>query len=350
MSFMKVLIAPYSGENPYQENLKRSLENEGVLVVVTSGRPFDTFKNLWRSGLPDVLHLHWLAPFITTKYLSVSIIRTLMTTIALLIAKILNIRIIWTVHEILDHNRYHPNYELFIKRVFVKTFIDEMIVHTESAKRDVRDCLGVSRGNLLNVIPHGHFIDNYPNTIDQATARDQLKLSEQSVVFLYFGLIREYKDVPRLIKSYKEIETKESHLLIVGKPESVDVLDTIRTLASGVADVSLELDFISDEQIQLYMNAADAVVLPYKFIGTSGSAILAMSFSKALIVPKIGDLRDVVNQDGCIYYDPLDNNGLKEALSTATERDLKEMGEANYSIVREYDWNEIGRETLAVYT
>jgi len=54
--------------------------------------------------------------------------------------------------------------------------------------------------------------------------------------------------------------------------------------------IKVFLDFIPDNDIQIYMNAADIIVLPYLDILNSGVAILAMSFGKPVIAPRTGSI------------------------------------------------------------
>ncbi len=52
--------------------------------------------------------------------------------------------------------------------------------------------------------------------------------------------------------------------------------------------------YVPDDRLDLFLNAADRVVLPYTEILTSGAAILAMSFGRPIIAPDRGALRDHV--------------------------------------------------------
>ena len=66
--------------------------------------------------------------------------------------------------------------------------------------------------------------------------------------------------------------------------------------------------------MQMYLRAADAVVLPYKDVLTSGSAILAMTFGQPVIAPAIGCLPESLGAEGTILYDPSTPDGLERAL------------------------------------
>ena len=50
-----------------------------------------------------------------------------------------------------------------------------------------------------------------------------------------------------------------------------------------------------DSEIEIYLNAADVAVFPFKQITNSGSAILAKSFYKPTICIDRGNIKDYVN-------------------------------------------------------
>ena len=55
------------------------------------------------------------------------------------------------------------------------------------------------------------------------------------------------------------------------------------------------------------MNASDVVVLPFRDILTSDSAILAMSFGKPVITPAIGCTLDILKDSRNFPYNPSNN-------------------------------------------
>jgi glycosyltransferase involved in cell wall biosynthesis len=108
--------------------------------------------------------------------------------------------------------------------------------------------------------------------------------------------------------------------------------------------------FIPDKDVQLYMNAADAVVLPFQDVLTSGSALLAMSFGKALILPRRGSLTEIVDNQGGLFYDPKEKAGMYKALQQALTADFSTMGKHNYEEVKRFSWDKIAQKTYEVYS
>ena len=96
-------------------------------------------------------------------------------------------------------------------------------------------------------------------------------------------------------------------------------------------------------------NSSDVVVLPFREILTSGSTLLAMSFGRPVVVPRMGGLVDVVS-NGCGFtYDPELTDGLSIALHKCVECDLEEMGKVAFNEVSAYSWSNFTNETLMAY-
>ncbi|WP_242482112.1 glycosyltransferase, partial [Trichormus variabilis] len=53
--------------------------------------------------------------------------------------------------------------------------------------------------------------------------------------------------------------------------------------------------FVPSEKLQIYLNACDVVVFPYRDILTSGAVMLAMSFGRACIAPRKGCIAEVLD-------------------------------------------------------
>jgi glycosyltransferase involved in cell wall biosynthesis len=227
--------------------------------------------------------------------------------------------------------------------------VDAAIVHSSGAADAVTCAFRCDRARL-RIVPHGHYIDWYPNTISKAAAREALGIPGDHLVFLYFGAIRKYKQVPALVKAFREFNVAKSTLLICGSPSYDARVDALGPLNCEGSSVVTKLGFIEDRDVQLYFNASDAVVLPIGEALTSGSVFLAMSFGRAVITPQIAPMTAALPDSGAIFYAPGVPGALTEALERAPSSDLVSMGQRNLEHVRcNNDWGTIGRQTREVY-
>ncbi|MCD6460335.1 hypothetical protein J7L67_06675 [bacterium] len=97
------------------------------------------------------------------------------------------------------------------------------------------------------------------------------------------------------------------------------------------------------------MNCADFVVLPFRKIFTSGSVMLALSFSKPVIVPAIGPITELLGKTKNILYNVSKENSLLDALTKAIGKDAQSIGKKNYKLIKHLSWDYIAEKTDNVY-
>ena len=350
---MRIIILPTAGKaNPYQVELARALESCGAMVVVTDAKgrfPLLRAVRAWHK--PNIIHLHWTHSFIVANTRMKTIAKGIRFLVELALLKAKRIKVIWTVHNLLEHEKRHPFLELFFTRLAVRLY-DHIIVHCCSAREAVMKTYHLPHWfrNKITVIPHPNYIGSYENSISQAEARQRLGLAEKEIVFLYIGQIRPYKGVPYLLDVFLKFNVPRVRLVVAGKPSSNQLQREIERKAKQDPRVLLRLEFIPAEELQVYLNAADVVVLPYKDILTSGAAVLAMSFGKPVIAPKLGCVAELIEEGvGGFLYDPEDEDGLLDAMRKAITANLRALGEYNLQKARELDWLRAAKATLEVY-
>jgi glycosyltransferase involved in cell wall biosynthesis len=240
--------------------------------------------------------------------------------------------------------------ELLIRRL-VGRIVHALIAHTKAAKDDIVETLRVKDHEKIFVIPHGNYIGCYKNEIDGVEARRQLGIADSKIVMLFFGVIDPYKGTEELIEAFKALEPEGVHLLVVGRCSEDELAQSITGRIQGRGNITFVGEFVADDKIQVFMNASDVVVLPYRTMLTSGAAILATSFGKACVAPGLGFFREVLDNTGTIFYQPNSDGGLLGALRTAVERssDLREMGEHNKKRSGRWDWHTVAAMTVDVY-
>ena len=114
--------------------------------------------------------------------------------------------------------------------------------------------------------------------------------------------------------------------------------------------MSAHIKFIPDEEVQVFFHAADVVILPYRAVLTSGSAILAISFGKPVVAPALGLITDLIRdgEDG-LLYDPDEPGGLLRAMRRFLDLDARartRMGAAARATAARLSW---GKASGALY-
>jgi glycosyltransferase involved in cell wall biosynthesis len=203
----------------------------------------------------------------------------------------------------------------------------------------------------VRVVPHGNFIDVYPNDLTRTQARAQLGLDADAFVYLFFGNARGYKSIETLIDAFANLPSHDAVLGLMLRSAFDPAYG--QELAARAADSSRVRvwisDFFSIDEFQLYLNSADVVVLPFSEVLTSGSAITALGFGRPLIVPALGCLPELVDDTVGIAYDPAAPEALLQAMEAIRQRDLAVVGAAARARAESLDWDGIAIRIAAAY-
>ncbi len=332
----------WSSFNPYQKLLYDAVSGLGVQCRGRQGSDF-TFSWIIRNCTNvKFIHLHWLFAIYDSRNKGLDNRKALFFYLKLVLAKALGYRIFWTVHNFMSHE---PTNAMLEKRVrmFVAKKADAVIAHCDYARKTIQEHWGVPE-QKIRVIPHGSYLGHYPNEVSRRAAREKLGFKDDCFTFLFFGAIRDYKGVKPLINSFREVEAvnPDINLVIAGKPFNKKIEAETLRLAQG-ENIKCFLKHIPDEDVQYYFNAADAVVLPYQNILTSGAAILALSFGKKVVAPKKGCLPELISGDAGILYEA--DGGLKDAMCQAAKNaDPEGCNKKAFEIADSLRWEKLARE------
>ena len=352
---LKVSYAPQrKSTNPYQNLLEGHLSILGAQLQGVDVYEF-FLPAATRKFNPDVIHLHWLDTFIDAKNISKSFLKLLGFIFGLIVLKIQGTKIVWTVHNLKNHES-HPNRLRFLFECIcglaVAKLCHAIISHSEFASFQISSRFNLSGKRKIFIVPHGNYIGYYENSVTQTDARYTLGIPLKTFVYLFLGHIRPYKGVLELIQAFTQLDTTHSvHLVIAGEPLTKEIAEEIFEETSHHTNVLLNLHSVPDDKIQFYMNACDVVVFPYLDILTSGAMILAMSFGKACIAPRLGCIAETLDNNGSFLYEPTDENGLLKSLIDAKKnRSLAvKMGQHNLRVIEKNDWNLVALKTYDVY-
>lgn len=348
---MDVFAAHYSPPSQYLEQWSAGLREEGLDVVLGTGRLSATIRTFLREGLPEVIHIHWLAAFLVSDSRVATLLKSVATVVGLVLAKAMGVNVVWTVHDQYEHRRRHPEIERSVKRALVRYVFDAVITHTDASRdRIVRTYnLDGEAEERFHVVPHGHYLNRYEDDIGRDEARDKLGIDRDAFVYGYFGLVRPYKQVPELIRAFGERDRDDERLLVVGNAYIESLQREVEDLSRKTSGTHSVLEFVPDDAVQRYLRAMDVLVLPYRDITTSGTAILGMCFGRPVIAPGIGCLPEVLAEQQQLLYPLHGPAGLQAALDNARDADLEAIGERNRERVARNGWGGIAEETVSIY-
>jgi glycosyltransferase involved in cell wall biosynthesis len=129
-----------------------------------------------------------------------------------------------------------------------------------------------SRGRTERIVTHGaHFTTGV--TAGKSEARARLGLPSEDALLLCIGFISPHKDYERVIRAMESAPDRVLHIVgarINEYPAVVAYLDRLRGLVARTPNVHLHEGFVEDEEFDLWIRAADAVVIPYRVASSSG--------------------------------------------------------------------------------
>jgi beta-1,4-mannosyltransferase len=340
---MRVHLLSQWALNPYQKLLGQYLRARGLEVFEQAPA-----RVAFRGAMAgDVVHLQNVRQFLTAAGTIRSLVRCASVGMHLVMSRLRGVRIVWTAHDLGHLSGRHPRLDRAMTFLLSRT-AHAVIVHSAAAAAALGSA-GSRPG--IHVVPHGSYAGHYADTISREAARARLGLREGDLAFLFFGWVRRYKGVLELVRTFRSIPAAGSRLLIAGAAPDVGYGRDIETAAAGDPRILLHLGAVPDDDVQVYMNASDAVVFPYDRVLTSGAIALAKSFGKACIVAGHGGLTGDVGSDGAFFYDPAHPLALRDALEGAATRidQLREMGVRNREAARRWTWDHVADATLEVY-
>lgn len=332
--------------NPYNWLLFTHLTAHDPRITVAEFRPRQLVQARW-----DVWHMHWPEKFLRIARRAEMLAKVGTLAALIRLAKRQGTRLVWTVHNLASHERLYPRVEEWL-RSWVVDQIDGVIALSESSAEAARQRFPRLRHLPLAVIPHGHYIDVYPNRVDRSAARAVLRLAPEHRVLLFVGQVRRYKNVTRLIECFRALPDPRLRLVVAGLPNDAALAAEVCAAASADDRVQTHLALIPDDRLQVFLNAADLVVLPYTEILNSGSAMLALSFHRPLLVPErgsMGELRQRFGAPWVMTYDgALTAETLHSALGTL-DRVPADEAALERRLRQEVGWERIAAETVAFY-
>ena len=346
------MLPDYRRDNPYQKLLVDALAKLHVGVRFPRGyrRGLPLFRETWAQRT-DVLHLHWLTPYIRGKGAVAQAVYSVKLWLDLLLVRLSGVKVVWTIHNRLSHEAKFPQQERLLQRALAR-LVHARIVHSASAAELLGGDLSLEP-NRFTVIPHGHYRDAYGAPVPAAEAKQRLGLSASSRIFLYFGMIRSYKGVDDLIRVWKQIQTTpDDFLMIAGYTADKEYVRKLDSLATACSSIRLDIRSVPNSELPVLFGAADVVVLPFRQVLTSGSMLLAMSYSRPVIAPRFRELAETLQEAGALLYDAgATNAGLQKSLEAVLSRavNIDSLSLETRKRCDNLDWSHIAKSTRACY-
>jgi beta-1,4-mannosyltransferase len=326
--------------NPYNWLLYTRLREQGVVVDEYS-------RAALLRGDHDVWHLHWPEARLNVPSKRVALQRMVEQQLLIEWARRRGTKIVWTIHNLHTHEGRHPWLERLLWRALIPR-LDGHISLSAAGQAAAVERFPRLAGVPGFVVPHGHYRDVYPNTVPRADARARLGIPGADVVLGFLGKIRAYKGVSTLLSAFRSLTDPHARLLVAGSVAPPETPASLAAAIGGDPRVHLHAGFVPESEVQLHLNASDLAVLPFHQILNSGSALLALSFDRPVLVPEMGamaELQATVGRDWVrTYRGELTAGHLADAI-----RWVRETPRAGRAPLDPLGWDGIARRTAEAY-
>jgi glycosyltransferase involved in cell wall biosynthesis len=384
---LRVAVLTGGGDKPYAFGLVTELMRLKLRVDVIAGNELDlpefrnqpgvSFLNLRGDQRPDagllqkvlrvlIYYLKLIRYAATSKadvfhILWNNKIQTFDRTLLMAYYKALGKRVVLTVHNVNAGKR--DGNDGWLNRLTLRIqyhLADHLFVHTDKMKQELWQDFQVP-ATRVSEIPFG-INNSVPATdLTPAGARQKLGIGVSERVILFFGNIAPYKGLEYLVTAFWKLVTKESgfRLVIAGRPKDCDAYwaPLHSSLQEGIrkGEIVLKLEYVPDEETEIYFKASDVLVLPYTHIYQSGVLFLGHSFGLPVLASDVGSLKDdIVPGETGLIFRPGDADDLlrclKEYFGSGLYRDLdRKRIEIREAVTKQHSWELVGQMTLAVY-
>lgn len=157
---------------------------------------------------------------------------------------------------------------------------------------------------------------------------------------LAFGKWGTYKTVDVLVDAYVELlgrghENLRLTLAGTDSPNSAGYMDSVAARYADVPDLEFS-GYVAEEDVESLFSSAAVVAFPYtSTTGSSGVLHQAGEFGRAATLPRIGDLIDIIEEEGFqgTYFEPNSATSLADALAEVLDDpELRErLGRKNFA-------------------
>ncbi|MEN7536254.1 glycosyltransferase [Aurantiacibacter flavus] len=215
----------------------------------------------------------------------------------LLLRKTHGLKLVWVAHNVAPHDG--ADSRSVLRSMFLGA-LDGIIYLSQRSRDLVRERYDVPRHVIEQLTVHG----SYPGSSTPFLPPEPgMPVSIASV-----GLVRPYKNLEELVEAARALDPAKVDVRIAGKRHDAGYAAELESMAGpgGAIRFDLRDTLLSEAEMEAAIDAAHGVVLPYRNILNSGSAIHALSRGRPVLVPALGsmpELAQLVGEDWVRLYD-----------------------------------------------
>lgn len=266
--------------NPYTDDFISSVKKEVIVVNEQDGSNTGLFNLIKYIFKIDYIFLNWIENLPERKG---GALQTKFLYFIFYLSRILNIRIIWTMHNKLSHSKDHYDQKERIFR-FVLKHSDQVITHS-NAGRSFGDTIVAGSSSRIKYMPH--------------PVKDR-RLKEgagKKYDILIWGTIAPYKGIDKFLDFLHQENLQDKYrILIVGKINSPEYEESLKGFSSEM--IEIQNKFIEDELLQELIAQSRIVLFTYSMDSILSSGVLmdSLGYGARIIGPHVGAFADLAEE------------------------------------------------------
>jgi len=204
------------------------------------------------------------------------------------------------------------------------------------------DTVALTIGKYVDVIKDKYKADNViqvPHGSFETPPEPNFDLPEGPKKIMTFGKFGTYKKVDILIEAVEKLRERtnqELEIVIAGtdSPNTPGYLAGVMKKYDHVRNLTFT-GYVEEEDVPVIFGESTLVAFPYtSTTGSSGVLHQAGSYGKAVVMPNLGDLALLVEEEGYVgeFFEPGNVDSLADSMEKIIENDLhrRTIGEVNY--------------------
>ncbi len=303
---MRILFACPNNLNTFIRNSIFAIENHSQFPVdpIALGK-----ERFWNPGEDyDIVNLHWPeSMFVDWWYLDEDRVHRLCSQIDVWRRR--GARVCMTRHNIKPH--IQKSSIDFMKPILARL---DGLIHLGQASMDEFE-VRYRREPWLNslqqtVVPHPGYFD-LENQVTRQQARLSLELKQDANVVLVFGTVRSRQEIAFIKRVFRQVQLPNKVLVVPRWYRSYTKLAQLGRMFHVFHDgvprgtaFHIGFDFVPEEKIQHYLNAADVLLVPRvtRDCLNSGVVPLALTFGRVAVGPNVGVAGEMLRESGNPTY------------------------------------------------
>lgn len=324
----------------------------GCRVSVKECWEFNSYKNLFtvnkalNQTKPDVVLFN--LQFMKFGDKKVPAALGLMLPLVCRLKKIPNIVLLHNILEEVDLGKAGFTSNKLLQNVynFIGTSLTKLILKADTVAVTMHKYVDVlnNKYKSTNVvqIPHG--------TFEVTEEQPEYTLPDGPLQIMTFGKFGTYKKVEAMIEAVVKVREKtglDLEVVVAGtdNPNVPGYLEGVKQKYSHVPQVRYT-GYVEEEEVPTLFKESAVVVFPYtSTTGSSGVLHQAGSYGKAVVMPDLGDLALLVQDEGYQgeFFEPTSIDSLVNAIEAiVTNEDYRiSLGKANYKAATAYPMQKI---------